>query len=79
MNVDVCPISAGVISVTTFSKTIMGKKFLKKKKKSPLDEPRNIKVSKMLDLKEIGSGTAGGFTDSCAVKLFRERHGEAEV
>jgi hypothetical protein len=33
----------------------------------------------MLDLKEIGSGTAGGFTDSCAVKLFRERHGEAEV
>ena len=28
----------------------------------------------MLDLKEIGSDTEGGVTDSCAVKLSRARH-----
>jgi len=70
MNVNFCPISADLIFVTAFFKTITGKKFLK----TPLEEPRYIKVSKMLDLGEIGSNTEGGFTDSCEVKLPRARH-----
>jgi hypothetical protein len=72
MNINVCSISAQLISVTVFFKTITGGGGIFKK--TPLEKPRNIKVSKMLDLREIGSGTEGGFTDSCEVKLSRARH-----